>query len=195
MNLQELTEKVKRERPRYIFIGDVHFSPDRKELSSALIHEQKKEGLDAGLYVEALYSTADVQEGDYSGSVIKWDNRIRGMTYRELIDSVREMVPVHGIDHPDYPGKIKDGESKERVEHWRKSIQRGEQDVKVILVGAGHIWNDEGNPADIVSLMNGPFWLIKRQRAYAPPKPRETFSLQHDSIEYELLLYESGETD
>jgi len=189
MSLQELVDRIKKEFPRYIFVGEAHFVSEPKEFTSELVTELRKQGVDVGLYVEALHSTANVQKGNYDGDVIRWDKQLKGMGYRGLIDSVKDGVPVHGIDHPEYPSRIKDSESRERVEWWKKFIEEGTEKVKVVFVGGGHIWNNNKNPADIVSLMRSPFWLVENDRAYLPPIPIETFSFQYNSSEYKVALY------
>lgn len=191
MRLQELADRINQDSPKYIFVGDTHFVSGPKEFTSGLVTELKKRGLDVGLYVEALYSTTNVQEGNYDGSVFSSrDEELKGF-YWDLIDSVKDCVPVHGIDHPGYPGRIKDSESRERIEWWKKTIEGGTDKIKVIFVGSGYIWNNADRPADIVSLMENSFWLIENDRAYIPPTPVETFPVQHKLRKYKVALYEA----
>ena len=192
ITLSDLVTSIETQSPGIIFIGEAHFSDEGRKLAADLVLALKKNELAVGLYLEALYSTADVSKGDYRGDVLAyWDDYLgsEGLNYSKLIDLVKSEVAVHGIDHPQYPGRIKDSESKTRTNWWKKSIDEGKELLKVTLAGAGHYWNDTKKPADILSMMKDPFWLLEPETAYIPPTPFQTIRMEHNSKGYILAKY------
>jgi hypothetical protein len=123
-----------------------------------------------GFYAEALYDYADPKSGDFSGGVITYDEHRRdifsGTNYRGTIQKIIDSgVPVHGIDLD----RNVDSESEERMVHWKAQIDKGDEPIKVLLVGAGHMWNNPQETADLMHRLGNNQWTVQNERAYIPP--------------------------
>lgn len=201
VGVEKVAQFLLKERPNYIVIPDVHMVSEPQDISAALlqaIHSQPnyKPG-DVGFYVEALFDTARPEQGDYSGSVVLWDDwhndPKKGTRYRDAIASTVQLkIPVHGLDLE----KKVDGESLERTNHWLTQLQKGQEPMKVLLIGAGHVWNDIKRTADVLSRIQGKTMVLRNIEAYSPPKVRAIADVDFASPElakrkYRLDIYES----
>jgi len=177
--LQELARLVLNEGPDYVVFSDSHVGPDAQHVSAAFLQttfaDPDYASGGVGFYVEALYDTARPEEGDFSGGVIGWD--VNGKTrYRETVQKVVDLgVPVHGIDIDD--PEIGPEDDK-RMRHWQRVIEAGPEDVKVLLVGGGHLFNNPQKTADLMYRLDGEQWVADTDRAYKPPGASETTSFE-----------------
>ncbi len=196
--LAELAELVYQERPAYIHIPDAHFVPDPQQLSLALLKALKSNPRylpgEVGFYVEALFSDANPQEGNYSSGLIAYDEN--GQTkYRETLEQATALdIPPHGIDL----NKRIDQEGEERMSHWVRQIEKGTEPIKVLLIGAGHIWNNPKKTPDLMYRLDGKQWVIENTRAYKAPGYSGEMSLHLNDpsiskADFVVLTYEKAE--
>lgn len=171
--LSVLADQILTEKPDYVVVSDAHVNSEPQKVASALLQALAQSPQyvsdDVGFYVEALYDSAKPAEGDLSGAVIKYDDPAwSGNTnYRGAIDTALGLrVQVHGIDL-NKPGI--DQEGKERMLRWKQAIEAGSERIKVLLVGAGHVWNDPRKDSDLMHKLDKPKWLIQNEKAYIPP--------------------------
>ena len=162
------------ERPQYILVADAHIVSEPQDVSASLVEALAQSSAyqpgDVGFYVEALYDYANPAAGDFSGAVIKWDehhkDKANGTNYKGTIErAIAASVPVHGIDLD----KKVDSEGEERMAHWKDQIDKGTESIKVLLIGAGHMWNDPKKTPDLMYRLGGNQWAIENERAYIPP--------------------------
>ena len=170
----EVARAVLEERPRFVLVSDDHITSEPQDVSASLVEALTQsptyQSGDVGFYVEALYNYANPQTGDFSGGVIKWDefhkDNPNGTNYRGAIQrAVESGVPVHGIDLD----KRVDSEGEERMAHWKAQTDKGIEPIKILLIGAGHMWNDPKKTADLMHRLGNNQWAIQNERAYIPP--------------------------
>jgi len=179
--LQALAEQVLVEKPEYVIFGDAHITAEHQNITAAFLEtlaaDPRYRHGGAGLYVEALYDTARPAEGDFSGGVVRYDQPNFGGRTKYLAamqTAIRLGIAVHGIDLQ----KDVDQESLERMLHWKGAIESGTEQTKVLLVGAGHLWNDAGKPADLMYLLGKTQLVASNERAYNPPGFSERMPLE-----------------
>jgi hypothetical protein len=170
--LSEVAVGILQERPEYIIISDVHIDSEPQNVAAALLteiaHLSKESGV--GFYVEALYNYADPAKGDLSGGVVQWDEwntELKQRTnYRGAIQTAVGLgITTHGID----TDKKVDSESEMRMRHWTEHISKGPEAIKVLLIGAGHTWNNPQKTPDLMHRLKGLQWVISNKRSYDPP--------------------------
>lgn len=167
-NMADLANQILTSRPDYVLVNDAHITSEPQRAALALIEHLTKDPSykagTVGFYVEALNSDSDVAKDKLSGGVLNYD--ANGKTkYGEVIQKAQKLgVNVHGIDIPGY-----DSESDERMLHWEKTIKDGREPIKVLLVGAGHIWNNSSNTADLVTRLGKTQWVFSTTVSYSPP--------------------------
>lgn len=175
-SIGEIARAILEERPPFVLISDNHINSEAQDLAASLLEllsqsPQYHYG-DVGFYVEALYDYADPMNGNLSGGVIEWDahhrdaqNKTDGTNYAGAIQKVIDHgVPVHGID---LDKKVND-EGEERMSHWKRQIDKGKEPIKILLIGAGHIWNDPKKTPDLMYRLEGEQWLIQNEQAFTP---------------------------
>ncbi len=172
--LSAVAQAILDEKPAYVLIPDTHVTAEAQNVSASLIEALTqlptyKPG-DIGFYVEALYDYAHPETGDFSGNVIAWDdcdmNEDDRTDYRNTIQkAINCSVPVYGIDLD----KRVDSESAERMTHWKAQIDKGTEPIKILLIGAGHMWNDPNKVPDLMSKLGGNKVAILNEKAYIPP--------------------------
>jgi len=171
--LDALAEVILHEKPQYFIVTDAHIFSEPQDITASIIEAISRNPNyskgQVGFYVEALFDSAKPEAGDFRGDVILWDDEATersGTNYRGTIQrSVDQEVPVHGIDldknmHPD---------SKERIDHWERIIRDGKEDIKVILAGGGHFWNDQTKPTDLMHRLTGEKWVLRNEKASEMP--------------------------
>lgn len=174
IGMSEIARAVMEERPPFVLVADAHITSEPQDVAVSLVESLAQSSTyqpgDVGFYVEALYDYANPAAGDFSGSVINWDehhkDKPNGTNYRGTIQRVIDSgVPVHGIDLD----KKVDSEGEERMTHWKEQIDKGTEPIKVLLIGAGHMWNDPKKTPDLMYRLGGNQWAIENERAYIPP--------------------------
>lgn len=181
LGISDIAKAILEERPEFVFISDAHITSEPQDVVASLVESLARvpsytSGA-VGFYVEALYDHATPQTGDFSGSVIAWDDfhkdKPNGTNYRGTIQRAIDVgVAVHGIDLD----KRVDSEGEERMIHWQEQIERGVEPIKVLLVGAGHMWNDPKKTADLMYRLGKRQWTIQNERAYIPPGYNQVIS-------------------
>lgn len=171
--LSVLANQILTKRPQYVIVGDAHVNSEPQNVVVALLQALAQSphyvSGDVGFYVEALYDSAKPAEGDLSGSVIKYDDpKWSGNTnYGGAINaSLGLNIQVHGID---LNKAGIDQEGKERMLHLKQTVEAGSERIKVLLIGAGHVWNDPRKDADLMHILDKSKWLIQKDGAYIPP--------------------------
>lgn len=179
--LSAVAGQILTEKPDYVVVSDTHVNSEPQNITSALLQalaqSPQHAGGDVGFYVEALYDSAKPAQGDFSGSVIKYDDPTQSgdTNYQGVINTALGLnMQVHGIDL-NKPGV--DQEGKERMLHWKQAVEGGSERIKLLLVGSGHIWNDPKKDADVMHRLNKPKWLIENARAYIPPGFTQTLQV------------------
>lgn len=172
--MNEIAQAVMEERPPFVLVADAHITSEPQDVAASLVESLTQSSTyqpgDVGFYVEALYNYAKPEIGDFSGGVIAWDEYHRdkpnGTNYRGAIQrAIESGVPVHGIDLD----KRVDSEGEERMAHWKDQIDKGIEPIKVLLIGAGHMWNDPKKTADLMYRISNDQWAIQNERSYIPP--------------------------
>lgn len=172
-SIKDLANSILTEKPEYVIISDQHINSEPQDVAKVLIESLCESSSyipgQIGFYVEALYSTSDPSQNNFDGGVVKWDefkDRARPTNYRSTIQiAVDKQIPTHGVDL----NKNIDSESEERMQHWEQVIKSGAEPTKILLVGGGHLWNDQRNTADIMKRLGKNQWVIENEKAYSPP--------------------------
>lgn len=202
VGVEKVAQFILKERPNYIIIADVHITAEPQDLAAAIlqatVNQPNYKPGELGFYVEALFDTARPEQGDFSGSVINWDEwhkdePQKNTHYRMAIESaVTNHVPVHGLDL----NKKVDSESLERTAHWLAQLAKGKEPIKVLLIGAGHVWNNTKMTSDVLSRIPGKTFVLKNVEAYPPPGFVATANVDFASPQlakrtYRFDIYES----
>jgi hypothetical protein len=171
INMEGIARAVLEEKPSYVLVADAHITSEPQDVAASLVESLSRDPSfihdDVGFYVEALYGYAKPESGDFSGSVIAWDDHKSSETnYRGTIQrAIDAGVAVHGIDLD----KRVDSEGEERMVYCQGQIEKGTEPIKVLLIGAGHIWNNPKRSADLMHRLGKRQWIIVNEKAYIPP--------------------------
>lgn len=193
-SMDELAHSINTHTPNFVIVSDSHYTPQPQilaaDLISRIVDDTQSPERNVGFYVEALYSDQGDND-DFNGAVIQHD--AQGKTrYSETIHQVQNRgVKVSGID----TREPVDSESEERINHWVDQISKGNEAVKILLIGSGHIWNDSQNPSDLIHRLTGKVWVILNEHAYVPPNYSQIYKAHISrSTTYKVVEYSRTET-
>lgn len=168
-NMANIVEQILTKRPEYVIVADAHVNSKPQEVATALIEQitknkNYKPGM-VGFYVEALDSDSDPANGKMTGGVLNHDNDGGKTAYRKSVEKVLALgVNVKGVDVANTSW-----DSQIRMDNWEKVIKSGNEPIKILLIGGGHLWNDSKKPFDLIARLGKTQWIIGNQEGYSPP--------------------------